>query len=133
MNENSLFNHHHQREGFNFVFGQILKGKIISMKKYRFYKTVYLQWPSEKWGNRPIILDLMNRNCGSFRRFQVVLMWHAKKSTKDAVRTCTVKLPIIPEKHVRGAKTRQVAPETRAQRNEHLSDSENAVKRGEVS
>lgn len=42
MNENSLFNHHHQREGFNFVFGQILKGKIISMKKYRFYKTVYL-------------------------------------------------------------------------------------------
>lgn len=37
-----------------------------------------------------------------------------------AVRTCSLKLPIIPEKHVRGAKTRQVAPETRAQRNEHL-------------
>lgn len=42
MNENTLFNLRHQREGFNFVFGQILKGKIISMKKYRFYKTVYL-------------------------------------------------------------------------------------------
>lgn len=73
--------------------------------------------------NRPIILGVVNGNC----RFQEIPSSPVPVACQElderyltAVRTCSLKLPIIPEKHVRGAKTRQVAPETRAQRNEHL-------------